>query len=307
MSNPYSRPEYARAVTHLGVPRELHRSGGTVLLRAIEHAPEPMLDAVGPYPVFACRDWDRLGDDLAELARDGVVTTVAVVDPFGGWDEHQLRAAFERARPWKAHYVVDLAAGAHAGTNKDHLRKARRAARNGVEVVPAADPRQTFDTWVSLYRGLRDKHGFDGAADFPDAELAALLAHPDLRAFTAVRDGRAVAMSLWLCGPEVAYYHLGASSPEGYALGASFALFARILEELAADGLAHVDLGGAAGLDADADDGLARFKRGWSTGTRPAWLCGTIGNSAAYEALCRDARRDPADTSYFPAYRAPAP
>jgi hypothetical protein len=69
------------------------------------------------------------------------------------------------------------------------------------------------------------------------------------------------------------------------------------LEALAARGVRTVDLGGAAGGH-DADTGLARFKRGWATGTRTAWLGGRVLDAAGV------ARLGGARGTYFPAYRA---
>ena len=48
--------------------------------------------------------------------------------------------------------------------------------------------------------------------------------------------------------------------------------------------------------------GLREFKRGWSTGTRPAYLCGRILQPQRYAELAEE--RGPGERSYFPAYRA---
>jgi hypothetical protein len=64
-----------------------------------------------------------------------------------------------------------------------------------------------------------------------------------------------------------------------------------------------LDFGGCASVTDSAEDGLARFKRGFSNRTAIAWLCGAILDSEQYRRLCgqRTATRD----SYFPAYRSP--
>ena len=66
-------------------------------------------------------------------------------------------------------------------------------------------------------------------------------------------------------------------------------------------GVSEVDLGGGA-EGHDPVDGLARFKRGWSTGTRTAWLGGRVLDRPAYAELCATT----AGTPFFPAYRSPA-
>jgi lipid II:glycine glycyltransferase (peptidoglycan interpeptide bridge formation enzyme) len=117
----------------------------------------------------------------------------------------------------------------------------------------------------------------------------------------AVQDGVTVGVTLWYLAGDVAYYHLGAYSARGYELAASFALFDRGLERFAAEGMAWASLGGGAGLDGTLEDGLTRFKRGWATATRTAYLCGRILQRRIYDEL--SAARSPG-TPYFPAYRA---
>jgi hypothetical protein len=63
-----------------------------------------------------------------------------------------------------------------------------------------------------------------------------------------------------------------------------------------------VDLAGASGAFLEEDDGLVTFKRGWSTGTRPAHLCERILQPEIYVTLAREAPR--LKEPYFPAYRA---
>jgi hypothetical protein len=108
-------------------------------------------------------------------------------------------------------------------------------------------------------------------------------------------------MAIFFRHGTTAHYHLAAYSDEGYRSGASFALFDVALDVLRADA-AVLDLGGAAGLTDAADDGLSRFKRGWSTGVRPAYIGGVILDRIAYRAAT--ARRGRSD--FFPAYRTPS-
>lgn len=63
-----------------------------------------------------------------------------------------------------------------------------------------------------------------------------------------------------------------------------------------------VDLGAGAGIDDKGTDGLTRFKRGWSTGTRTAYFCGRVFDHAKYSELVR--ATSASATNYFPAYRA---
>jgi hypothetical protein len=109
-------------------------------------------------------------------------------------------------------------------------------------------------------------------------------------------------MLLWYVQGPVAYYHLGAYSPRGYELRASFALFWFATEYFAARGLKWLNLGAGAGIKDDGRDGLSRFKKGWSTGTRPAYLCGRVFDRPAYKKLTTETNLT--GTRYFPVYRA---
>jgi hypothetical protein len=109
-------------------------------------------------------------------------------------------------------------------------------------------------------------------------------------------------MIWWFVSGSVAYYHLGAYTDLGYELHASFALFWRAIELFKAEGLRWLNLGAGAGVgNNNPTDGLSRFKRGWSTGTRPTYLCRRIFDRVRYEQLVKS--KGIQDTVYFPAYR----
>ena len=108
-------------------------------------------------------------------------------------------------------------------------------------------------------------------------------------------------MMWWFVSGSVAYYHLAAFSDKGYELHASFALFWHAIEIFRAQGLRWLSLGAGAGLDDHPMDGLSRFKRGWSTGTRVTYLCGRIFDRVRYDQIVKS--RGIQDHNYFPAYR----
>jgi hypothetical protein len=170
-----------------------------------------------------------------------------------------------------------------------------------VKVVRSPDALALHDVWCNLYAHLSERHGIRGIATFSRESFAAQMRVPGLVAFQALTGGETAGMTLWYVQEEVAYYHLGAYSAAGYRTGASFALFRAALECFREVGLRWADLGAGAGLSPEADDGLSRFKRGWATGTRTAYLCGAILDPEAWAALTVQAV--PGITTYFPAYR----
>jgi len=312
----YASPAYVAAVTAAGRLRELPRSGAFVIERPVavpdgdggdgHGAGGAPRDAMGAYPLLSCPRWRELGADLDALAAGGgIVSLVAVTDPFGDHDPAGLRRAFpDLVTPYKPHFVVDLGRPL-ASFVSDHHRRYARAAGRGLEVERCAAPADYLDEWTALYGALVRRHGISGIAAFSRASFAAQLAVPGCQLFRARGGDATLGMLLWYRQGETAYYHLGAYSEDGYQRRASFPLFWRAFEALAADGVRWLDLGAAAGaqVSASATDagGLARFKRGWSTGTRPTYLCGRIFDRPLYAELTR--ARGVGPTSYFPAYR----
>jgi hypothetical protein len=298
----YAHPAYADALAEFGAPRLLPRSGAWILERTVPGTDDT--DAMGCYPLFACRDWGRLAADLAELD-DELVSLVVVPDPFGDHDLSYLEECFPDAcKPFKEHFVADLEMSPLVFVHRHHLRYARNALRD-VLVERCPEPLAYLDDWVNLYATLIERHTIQGLRRFSRGSFARQLAVPGIRAFRAASESGTVSMLLWYVQGDVAYYHLGASNAAGYELRASFALFWHAIEHFRAAGIRWLDLGAGAGVAEDPGGGLSRFKQGWSSGTRPAYICGRIFDRDRYEDLARRraAVAAPGGDAYFPAYR----
>jgi hypothetical protein len=281
----------------MGEPRHLPRSGGSIIERAIPGTPHR--DAMGPYPLFACARWRSLSADLSSLEGELVALSL-VADPFGHYTQSELESSFDRVVPFKEHFVADLSESVEAYADPHHRRNAARAARD-LRVERCDDPALVLDDWEALYANLVRRHDVRDVAAFSRTAFAKQLRVPGIVAFQAIRGAEIVGMTLWYVQGDVAYYHLGAYSGAGYDLRASFGLFRAALEDFSKAGLGWAALGAAAGVRPNADGGLARFKRGWSTGTRTAYLCGRVLDPGLYAKLV--AARAPGPTDYFPAYR----
>ena len=176
-------------------------------------------------------------------------------------------------------------------------------------------PSELLDEWERLFANLVSRHAITGLRAFSRAAFEAQLRVPGLVMFKASIDGEVVGLDLWYVQGDVAYGHLVAFSDRGYDEGASYATKWTMLEYFAGTCVSEpqipgsdthkgvvrwVDLAGTAG-DGDSDDGLAQFKAGWSTGTKPVYLCGRILQHDVYDGLTR--RGGGGATPYFPAYR----
>jgi Acetyltransferase (GNAT) domain len=293
----YLHGAYAASLAEYGTPLMLPRSGAWVLRRRIDGV--ALHDAMGCYPLLACREWTQLPRDLEDLEQD-LVCVSAVPDPFGDFPLELLAECFDLVRPFKEHFVIELARSPSSYVSVHHRRNVRRALRV-VDVEACDDPPAVLEDWAGLYSHLVQRHEITGIRSFSRSSFARQLAVPGISVFRATHARRTVGMLLWYVQGDVAYYHLGASNALGYDLGASFALFWSAIDFFTNSGLQWIDLGSGAGLVDSATDGLRRFKRGWSTHTRTAYFCGRIFDARRYAALA--AATDTENAVYFPAYR----
>lgn len=296
----YTSAEYAASLAEFGAPVALARSGGWVLQRSIPASAgaAPAYDAMGPYPLLVCRDWTGLQDDLLALAGQ-VVSLVAVPDPFGDYDASLLERSFDRVTPFKTHLVTDLSARPEQIVSKHHRYYARWALAR-LEVEECATPADHLAEWTALYGHLVARHALRGIKAFSPAAFARQLQVPGLVMFRALHEGRVVAAHLWYVQGETAYSHLTASSPDGYQVCATYALYWSALQRFQGR-VRWLDLGAGASAG-ESHSGLDRFKRGWANAARPAYLCARVFDEQRYTQLVRASGTE--HSSYFPAYRA---
>lgn len=254
---------------------------------------------MGCYPRFSCVDWSHL-NDIDDVGAE-LTSLVLVTNPFGGYTQESLRRTFkDLVKPFKEHFVVDLRATPESFVQAHHQRNARKALE-AVSVERCERRASCLEDWNNLYANLVARHNIRGIARFSNSCFSQALKVPGAIMLRAMHKGQTVGMTWWFVSGGVGYYHLGAYSDAGYELRASFALFWRAIELFKAEGLHWLDLGAGAGLGNTATDGLSRFKRGWSTGTRTAYLCGRIFNRSRYDQIVE--AKGIHTTDYFPAYR----
>jgi hypothetical protein len=295
----YLHPLYCQSLSEFGRPRLLRESGAWILERRIPNS--RLLDAMGCYPLFACSDWSRLSIDLEEIG-NSLVSLSLVTDPFGEYDPAGLRHCFpDLVVPFKEHFVVDLSRAPETFVHSHHQRNARKALRE-IRVEECDNPQDVLEEWTTLYATLVERHTITGIAAFSKESFARQLRVPGMVVLRAMHNNTTVGMLLWYGQGNRAYYHLGAYSTRGYDLGASFALFDYAITYFAQRGFAWLNLGSGAGVGTSVEQGLSRFKQGWSTGVRTAYFCGRILDPEKYQEILETRGLPP--TRYFPAYRA---
>ena len=292
----YLHPAYLQSLREFGQPIALPDSKGWLLKRRINSSADN--DAMGCYPLFLCEEWERLADDIRSL-ESSLVSVALVADPFGNHSKELLDRSFDSARHFKSHFVVELGPPLEKIVSKHHCYYAKKALEiNHVEVV--LDPRALLPDWCRLYNNLISRHGLHGISAFSPASFDRQFEVDGLVVFQALYQGRIVGMHLWMVNGTVANSHLAAFSNEGYECLCAYALYWEAIRHFTGK-VAWLNLGAGAGWNPDASDGLTQFKRGWATGTRPAFFCSSILQPEKYKNLCED--RCISKTSYFPAYR----
>ena len=291
--HPYRDAAYAEALAEFGEPMDVAPWGNFILRRPIRDG--TLMDAVGLYPLLTLMPNADVPAGRRVLETAGLVSFVGVADPFESPPPEVLAREFEVCYPFKQHAIIDRRIG-RPDFSKHHHYHIRRALRHSlVERLPLRDH---LDRWVELYDELVEHRNISGIQRFSRRYFERLAEMPCLGCFAARQNGVIVAMTLWLRGDRIAYYHLGASSAIGYSVSASYALIAAGIEEYGDCDI--LNLGGVAGL-ADDNGGLARFKRGFANSSASAHLCGMILDRAAYDMLAADYR----EGQFFPAYRNP--
>jgi hypothetical protein len=292
----YLHSAHAQSLAEFGTPRELPYSGGWLLERAIPGC--PARDAMGCYPLFACRDWSSLHLDLADLQGE-LVSVALVTDPFGNYNRALLDECFDMVIPFKEHFVADLREPPEVVASKHHRKYALKAL-DELRVEVCAEPLELLEDWVSLYGTLTARHGITGIRAFSRTAFEKQLATPGMVALRAERQHVTVAANLFFVHGQTAYDHLTASSPEGYECRASYALKWCALQYFRGR-VRWIDWGGGAGATVDNSDGLTVFKSGWAQTTRPVYFCGRILDATKYQEITGQKNR--AHSHWFPAYR----
>jgi hypothetical protein len=289
--HPYADPAHVAALGYESLDVPEWRT--PILIRPLPGAPG--VDGLGGYPLAAIDPSADLPGGLDRLVKVGLVSVVLVPDPLFSPPPPLLSSHFEVCRRFKSHFVLDrsrpippLPTG-----HRRNLVRARRAFE--FLVMPLGE---ILDSWLDIYSQLVVRSAITGIATFSAAYFASLASMPALTTLVARREGRVVAATLWLRAGSTVYYHLGASSAEAYAEGASFGLFAMAIEHFATARQLHY--GGGAGITGSLG-GLARFKRGFANHTVDALLCGARLDTDRYARLAAGR----AEGAFFPAYRSP--
>ncbi len=144
----YCHSCYASSFCELGKPRELIACGGWIIERNIPGT--SYFDGMGCYPLFTCKKWNKIHEDLLVIGAD-IVSVSMVTDPFGSFDRTYLEQNFNIVIPYKNHLVADIRQDMDIFINKKHRYKSRKALKN-MQTEICTEPCRYFEKWVDLYQ-----------------------------------------------------------------------------------------------------------------------------------------------------------
>ncbi len=293
----YACAEYAESLSEFGVPRALPRCNGWVLERSTPNL--QYRDAIGCYPLFSCRNWSKLREDIDNL-EDELVSLSMVTDPFGEYDEAYLHECFrDVVVPFKEHYVIDLKRPRNEVVSKHHRYYARKALRH-LSIEEHPKPGQFLDEWMLLHDNLVKKHNIRGIKALSRKAFAMQLMSPGITVLRAIHKGKTTAAVLYFLQEDVVHAHVLGCLDIGYELGALYAILWIALDHFGKRAK-WCNIMGVPGISDKGSDGIRRFKRGWSKETRTAYFCGKILNRERYAKLVQTRNGPP--SRLFPAYR----
>ena len=292
----YLHPLYAQSFSELGTPLYLPASRGWLISRQIPGTVH--FDAMGPYPLFFCENWAALTQDL-EALKDELVSVTLVIDPFARLPLDRFAAYFDRFKPYKDHYLLDLSLPLEESISSKRRKEARKALREVTVEVKTA-PEIDLEEWTQLYAYLVRRHQITGIRAFSRQSFASQLEIPNTHYFRVIKQGQVVGGNLFYLQDDVAYSHLSAYTDEGYASHAGYAVKWAAIEYFKPR-LRWIEFGGGSAAAGAGGGGLDSFKIGWSSQTLPSFFCAKILNPERYADLVRSQKA--VDSAWFPAYR----
>jgi len=184
-------------------------------------------------------------------------------------------------------------------------KNVNRARREGVRVYAAEDERGARELH-RIYDMTMERRGALPEYRFGPEYFAAFLERmPDnCRILLAEHSGDVVAATLYLHDREDVYSHLGGADGAAQSVRPTNAIVDEIIRWARAEGKRRLVLGGGYGPD----DGILRFKAGFSPLRAQFRVYRHVHMPAEYDALCGAWRRrhggDPDPAGFFPPYRA---
>ena len=293
----YLHPFYAQSFSEIGEVIFLPKSKGWLIKRQIPGT--TLFDAMGPYPLFFCENWEYLIEDIFSL-RDQIVSIILVIGPHQELPKIKFKNFFDLFYEYKNHYIFDkskpLAQTISSGRRYDAMR-----ALKDVNVDLKISPNIDLEEWCHLYSNLIERYQITGIRAFSEKSFKNQLTIPNTYFFRVLFNGELIGGNIFYIQNHTAYWHLSACTEKGYQLHASYAAIWTAIKVFSKK-IHRIDFGGTTNMKDNKFNGLAQFKSGWSNSTECSYFCGKILNLQKYRQLIKEHDEN---KKWFPAYRSP--
>ncbi|GEM_PF-3772909 len=294
MQHPYATDEYAHALSHWGEALSVPEWSTNVIVREIKPG---FKDASGTYPIAILDKNADIPGGLERLRQHQLISVVLVLDDFHRPTLEKLDKHFTIIKPFKTHYIYEKKQGAivYNHHHRYELRQALKSVR-----VDLMNLEKSIDEWTSLYTNLITKKKLTGLHSFPKTHHSALIKLNGVTPIGAWHNNKLVSCHIWVSDNQYAHSHLAASSDQGYACRAAYAINDAAITYFS--NLDIINFGGGITEINHSMDGLAKFKQGFSNNTKSSFICGAILDQRRYNELLLQ-NETMIQTDFFPSYR----
>ncbi len=291
MQHPYLIPQYADAF--LGIAQTIRLPSAQIPMLKQNILQTAYYDLASCYPRTPLFSLEAIDLDLVRLAHENYISLTFATDVLVQPEFAQYDALFDYVYPFKQHYILNRQLP--IVLSKHHRYEIKQAQKKCV--VQPISLKENLEVWHLLYQKLVWRHRISGLQAFSKHYFQVLSELPNIRALAAFVDADIVSIHLWLSYQDKLYSHLAASNEKGYQHRASYAIYAYIIDIF--QEFTWIDFGGNSGGCDNPQDGLSRFKSGFSNELRASYILGKIFNPDVYRELSVGIRAK----NYFPLYR----
>lgn len=240
--------------------------------------------------------------DINSITDPNILSVTIVTNPLMKWAEMPVGKdnwCWSYCKEFKTHYYIDYREKLDLPSNhKRNIKKSLNSLDIKIDMISSNEKKA--QSFIGFYKNLVKRHDIVGFADFPDSYFLSLFNVPGIMLLEAYPKGsrEPCGQITYLLDGEYAYYHLAAYNEEGYANNASFGMMHSAIEYFRSLGVNKLLLGGSAGMIEDENDGLARFKKGFSNKSIKNHILGKVLNESKYNEFSKGINKE-----YFPLYR----
>lgn len=139
---------------------------------------------------------------------------------------------------------------------------------------------KNIDKFIEIYISTMKKNNAENFYYFDKEYFQKLLLIENVKLYELTSDNKTIAMGFFIFSENLVHYHLSANTPLSYKLNGNYALLHNIFLQAQKEGKKYCILGG--GTTNSQDDSLFKFKKKFSSLTKPFYISGKIYDKKVY-------------------------